>query len=156
VEQYSTALQGRRLQDAIGASDSFLNLNSIPDGLLPGTYRFRIDSEILTGDYATGLVFTNLQRGLEGSTAAAHRAGVLVRHVVTGESIQNVLNVETQDGLVSLEGVRTLRVTDGSLDVDADHRSATIRNARPGGTAMDTSIAPRPAAVRLFQFNTFN
>jgi hypothetical protein len=150
MEQYDSQLSGRRLAQALGATDRSLLLATIPTDLQHGAYRLRIDAEILRGSYAGGMVLSDLERGLEGTTAAAHRAGVIVRHVVTGESIQKILAARTQDGRVSLEGVRTLVVPDGALVVDGT--TATLRHPLDCGV----QPAPRPAAARLYLFNTFS
>ncbi len=107
TEQYDSRLSSARaLAVALTPSSSSLALTSAPSGppLNPGTYRLRIDAEILTGDYAgAGLVFTNLQRGLEGSTAATHRATVTVRHVITGESLNALRSSARAQALQSID-----------------------------------------------------
>ncbi len=153
MENYSSGLSGASLVAALTDASTSLELSSVPASLEAGTYRFKLDAEILTGDYAgAGVSFTNLQRGLEGTTAAAHRAAIITRHVITGASIQQILTVTTQDGRTALEGVRELRVPDGALLVDGT--TATIL----GGGIAERQPQPsaRPVAARLYAFNTFN
>jgi len=95
---FSSGLAGSKLTAALSAAGQSLTLLGVPAGLPAGTYLFRIDSELLAGSYTgTGRTFGDLQRGLDGTAAATHRAGVVVHHPITGESLNRFARATLPD-----------------------------------------------------------
>jgi hypothetical protein len=67
-----------------------VTLTSAADFPSDGNYRILIDSEILLVTSVSGAVLT-VDRGVEGTTAAAHDDGALVTQLVTDESLRQVI-----------------------------------------------------------------
>jgi hypothetical protein len=87
---YSTTLSG-----SIGAGDSTIQVNDSPPPALTGAGQFRavIEQEylIVTAVGGSGSQTWSVQRGQEGSAAAAHSDGTAVTHIVTAGSLSTFL-----------------------------------------------------------------
>ncbi len=60
-----------------------------------GNFRIRIDDELILVGARSGTTLSSLTRGIESTTAAAHSAAVLVRHVLTAASVRQVITDHT-------------------------------------------------------------
>jgi hypothetical protein len=98
MDSFSSGLSGATLSVALTVGSTSLTLSGVPTNLPAGRYPFKIDSELLTGSYGgTGRVFGDLQRGIEQTTPASHRAGVLVRHPIRGDALNQLARMTRLD-----------------------------------------------------------
>lgn len=91
------------LASAIDADDVAIALTSLSDANeFPATGNLSIDNEIIYYDAKSGVNFTSLTRGVDGSTAAAHSVGASVNHFVIAAShrVQNdaIVAIQTKLG----------------------------------------------------------
>ena len=95
-----------------------------------GTFRIRIDNEILTVATRAGNVLSGLGRGIEGTSAVGHTTGVTVRHVLTAAAVHQL----RQDHVwVSVKDPAFGAVGDGVTD-DGPACRAALAAVASGGT----------------------
>jgi len=80
-EQYANNAQ-TTLAAAIAAADTTITVSSAAGFPSQPQFRIRIDNELLLVTAVSGTTWT-VQRGVEGTTAAAHASGATVTHVLT-------------------------------------------------------------------------
>ncbi len=81
---YRTQLNG-----AIDDNDTTITVDTPPDSMT-GSFRIRIDDEIILVNAVSGNDFTGCTRGVEGTVAASHQDNAIVRHVLTAESLLSI------------------------------------------------------------------
>jgi hypothetical protein len=128
TRKYSSRAQQTTLSSGISSTDVTMTVGSgsaLMGGKTPTsvqTYTVVIDPDtaleeiVDVSNYSTGNSIT-ITRGIDGSTAVAHSAGAVVRHMVIGRDLQeandHIENVTTAHGitlsnLVTLTGTQTL------------------------------------------------
>ncbi len=97
-EQYANH-GGTTLSAAMDATQTSLPITSATG--LPGRpqYRVRVDDEIMLVTGGAGTTTQTVTRGVEGTTAATHNNGVAVNHVLTQESLQQLLAPRYSGGI---------------------------------------------------------
>ncbi len=105
ARQYRSTVQGKTLQSAINNSVGSMTLNSITS--LPTTYPYTLvidvdlaTEEIVTVTAAGGGNSLTITRGQDGTSAQAHDAGAVVKHMITARDLQ-----EPQDHIAATTGV---------------------------------------------------
>lgn len=87
VEQYennyTTTLNG-----AIDDDDTTITVTTPPD-VMTGSFRIKIEDELILVGTVNGNDFEDCERGVENTTAASHADGTAVRHVLTAEGLLN-------------------------------------------------------------------
>lgn len=106
------------LASAIDADDVAIALTSLSDANeFPATGNLSIDNEIIYYDAKSGVNFTSLTRGVDGSTASAHSVGASVNHFVIAAShrVQNDAIVAIQTKLGTGTTIDATKIADGSI-----------------------------------------
>lgn len=75
----------------IDSDDATIPVTAAPPDVT-GNFRIRIDDELILVGAVSGLNFTGCTRGVEGTTAASHDAGVSVYAIITAGSLQDMQN----------------------------------------------------------------
>lgn len=108
------------LAGAITSGDTSLDVTSATGFPTSGDFRIRLDSELLLVTAVSGTTFT-VTRGIEGTAAAAHRKGALVRGGVltAGGLAQYVADAPETAPLVAKTGDYPVTAADEIVTVDA-------------------------------------
>jgi len=94
VERYANNATST-LSGSITAASTTLAVNSAADFPTSGQFRILIDSEILLVTSVAGTTFT-VQRGVEGTVAAAHNSNATVEHVLTKFSLVGIRSLDAR------------------------------------------------------------
>jgi len=81
---YSTLLNG-----VIDNDDTTLTVDAVPVNMT-GSFRIKIESEIILVGAVSGSTFTGCTRGVEGTTAVSHADNTPVTHVLTAEGLKKL------------------------------------------------------------------
>ncbi len=79
-----------RLAGPITSSDTVITVQDASEFPVTGTFRIRIDAELIRVDSVSGNNFT-VTRGTEGTIAAAHQGAAAVTHVLTAAVLTNLV-----------------------------------------------------------------
>lgn len=128
-EQYANDPGGVTLGSGINNSVTSLGISSATGYPGSGTFRIRIDNEIIIVGAISGTTLSSLTRGAEGTTAASHSSGAAVSLVLTAGSLAAIpgtvlgyLYVDTQESTASATPVdlATLDTVTFTLDKTTD------------------------------------
>jgi hypothetical protein len=85
-----------QLNGAIDSDDTTLVVDAGPDNMT-GSFRIRIDEELILVGNVSGTSLTSCTRGIEGTTPASHSDDTVVEHVLTAASLQQTIKDTTWD-----------------------------------------------------------
>lgn len=119
--------------------DSVTSLDVTDAGLFPtdGTFRIRINDEIIRVDAITGTTMSSLTRGSESTVASPHNAGAYVVGVLTEEALTALITEIGGGSGLALE-TSTNPVVDGSATPGTASKASASDHVHP----TDTSRAP--------------
>jgi hypothetical protein len=118
VEQYENNYS-TQLNGAIDSDDTTIVVDAAPV-TMTGSFRIKIDNELILVGSVSGTSFTGCTRGVEGTTAASHSDNAIVKHVLTADALENIIS-ETVSGIpVTTLGYNTVGAS--TLSPGADNR----------------------------------
>jgi hypothetical protein len=105
ARQYRSTVEAKTLSAAINNSATTMTLNSVTT--LPSTYQYTLvidpdtaTEEIVTVTASAGGNSLTIVRGIDGTSAQAHSAAAVVKHMITARDLQ-----EPQDHIAAVSGV---------------------------------------------------
>jgi hypothetical protein len=105
ARQYRSTVEAKTLSAAINSSVTTMTLNSVTT--LPSTYQYTLvidpdtaTEEIVTVTASAGGNSLTIVRGVDGTSAQAHSAAAVVKHMITARDLQ-----EPQDHIAAVSGV---------------------------------------------------
>jgi hypothetical protein len=94
AEKYANAFAVLLMAD-IDADDTAIDVSAVaPAGVQSGEFRIRIDNEIMLVTAGQSTTTWTVERGMEGTTAAAHSNGATVEHKLTAGGLGAILNAD--------------------------------------------------------------
>lgn len=93
-----------RLAGPITSSDTVITVQSATEFPPTGTFRIRIDNELLKVTGVSGNNFT-VVRGSESTTAAVHQGGSLVVHILTAEALAALISEDLSLSTLAGDGI---------------------------------------------------
>jgi hypothetical protein len=152
LEQFSNDAK-TTLTGTIGPLALTLTVTSATNFPAQGNFRIRVENEIMLVTAVGGTVFT-VTRGVEGTTAASHTAGVAVTHVVTSGALSQFRSDNVGSGLLSS---RPGASREGALYLPTDGY-AMYRDSGaswfPYGPVLPLSTPPTAGSLTLRQTGT--
>lgn len=115
-EQYANDPGGVTLGSGINSSVTSLGISSATGYPGSGTFRIRIDNEIIIVGAISGTTLSSLTRGAEGTTAASHSSGAAVSLVLTAGGLTGIL--QKQSSVLGVSFVDTAESTSSTSYTD--------------------------------------
>ena len=136
-EQFATLAVGTLNATILAASNSLVLSSSQQAALFPtsGTFRIRIDNEIIAVGAVSGTMFLSLTRGTEGTTAADHAAGTPVISVLTAAALGGQSDAAWATPSLRTLGTGSQQAAPGTLAADIVFPEASGALGNSNGTS---------------------
>lgn len=163
MRYYSSIATAKSLSTNINNSATQITLSGLPEGLTSYPYTLVIDPDLATEEIVTVTSLSsgttlNVTRGQDGSTAASHSSGAIVKHMVTARDLQepqthmdsttSVHGISNTANLATVAGSQTLT----NKTIAASSNTITGLVSQTNGTV--TTASTGSAVVRNIHVST--